>query len=343
MTDVSAWHEEESEVYRPGRWLVLSVGAFFLLAGGIGFLTIGAAVPPGPPFWVAKLCTGAFALLGGTVAASAMGSIISPARIHHASIDLLPSLPREPVLQEGSVVHARLTHELCEDAEGWQFRPASHLWRNDKGFLFAFGVPFLVLFSGLLTWILHDQLKFGGWVVSTACGTFLTAISGGFALLLLGTIMRAGYRRLSRLTIPHGGNDLELDLAEELAPDETDWVEGLRWVFLDAIKRHRLRMPRELIVAVQLCPWKYVVRSQGDRQTTWAAQGLLVLASPEEAVYHRLPILLTGDFVGAARLMRRLARTLHVPYLFCADAEGWKLEEMRAKNRPPLRSGGTQS
>ncbi len=68
----------------------------------------------------------------------------------------------------------------------------------------------------------------------------------------------------------------------------------------------------------------------------------MVLASSDRAEYRRLPILLTGDFAGAARLMQRLARTLQVPYLFCGDAAGWKMEETRAKNRPPLRSGGIQ-
>jgi hypothetical protein len=53
--------------------------------------------------------------------------------------------------------------------------------------------------------------------------------------------------------------------------------------------------------------------------------------------------LLTGDFVGAARLTQRLAQTLQVPYVFCADAVGWKTEETRAKNRPPLRAGGWQT
>jgi hypothetical protein len=41
----------------------------------------------------------------------------------------------------------------------------------------------------------------------------------------------------------------------------------------------------------------------------------------------------------AARLMRRLADVLSVPYLFHADAAGWQQEEARAKTRPPLSSG----
>jgi hypothetical protein len=343
MTDITAWHEVESEVYRPERWFVLSVGTLFLLAGAIAFLTIGGVGPPGLRFWVAMLFTGVFALMGGTLAASALGSFISPARVHHAALDVLPNVPKEPVLCEGSVVYGRLTHELSEDAQGWQFRPAGHLWRSVKGLLFGFGIPFLVLFSGLLTWIFHSQLKLGGWALSAACGIFVAAVCGGSAFLLLGMIMRTGYRRLSRLTIPGNGNDLELDSPEELSAEEADLTVALRWVFLGETNRHRLRIPRDLVVAVQLCPWKYVVGDRYSRLTTWAVQGLLVLASSEEAAYHRLPILLTSDFVGAARLMERFAHTLQVPYLFCADAKGWRVEKLRAKGRPPLRIGGSLS
>jgi hypothetical protein len=40
--------------------------------------------------------------------------------------------------------------------------------------------------------------------------------------------------------------------------------------------------------------------------------------------------------------MQRLAETLDVPYLFCADREGWEAEELRATQRPPLKVGGMQ-
>ena len=56
-----------------------------------------------------------------------------------------------------------------------------------------------------------------------------------------------------------------------------------------------------------------------------------------------MPLLLTNDFAGAARLMERVAATLGVPYLFSANADGWKAELQRAKVRPPLRAGGTIS
>jgi hypothetical protein len=169
----------------------------------------------------------------------------------------------------------------------------------------------------------------------------VTAVCGGTAFAALYFRLRASYRELSRLSIPRNGDDIELD-----SPEEPDWekaglAEGIEWIFLGGTKRHRSTIPRALVVAVQLCPWKIVIQGPRAKLCGWAVQGLLVLASPQEAAYHRVPLLLTLDFVGAARLMRRLANTLNVPYLFCADAEGWKAEEIRAKKRPPLEVGGS--
>ena len=195
-----------------------------------------------------------------------------------------------------------------------------------------------MLASGVLTWHFHSQLKVGDWFVSALLAICLTAVTGGLCVLLIGMMFRASYRRLCRLTIPQNGDDLELDAAEAPIREERELTDTLRWFFVGDIKRQRLSLPRQLVVAVQLCPWNQVVRS-----TNCAVQGLLVLGSSEQGVYHRLPLLLTSDFVGAARLMRILADVLHVPYLICADADGWKAEKARARNRPPLRSGGWQS
>ena len=125
-----------------GRWLALSVGTLFLLIGVFGFLTIGGVVPAGIPFWIVKLSTALFALFGGVILAWAIGSIISPAHVRHAAPDVLPNVPKEPVIREGSVVHGRLTHELWEDVHGWQFRPAEHLGETTRGFCLALEFPF---------------------------------------------------------------------------------------------------------------------------------------------------------------------------------------------------------
>jgi hypothetical protein len=286
---------------------------------------------------------GIFVLAGSIVLALAIRLISLPIKVRHAVFDVLPNVPTEPVICEGSIVHGRLTHELCETAQGWEFRPAGGVWRNDRRFLFGFGIPFLILFSGSLTWVFHSQLNLAGWAVSALYGIIVTAACGGSAFLLIYMIVRSGYRRLSKLAIPRNGNELELESAEVPKLENADLTEGLKWLFVGETKRQRLTIPRGQVVAVQLCPWKFVTAGAGARDTTWAVQGLLVLTFSEKTAYHRLPVLLTGDCVGAAQLMQRLAHILQVPYLFCADATGWRTEEIRAKSRPPLRSGGYQS
>lgn len=152
-------------------------------------------------------------------------------------------------------------------------------------------------------------------------------------------MLRAGFRRLSRLDIPCDRGDLELDLLQEPDAVRADLTEGLRWIFVGDTKRQRLTIPRDRVVAVQLCPWNFRT-SDG---TTSAVQGLLVLTPASDDRFHRLPLILTCDFARAARLMQQLAEALEVPLLFSADLAGWKAEAERAATRPPLRCGGSQS
>jgi hypothetical protein len=342
VPDIPPWPEIESQVPRPGRWLALAVGTLFLLAGAIAFWIVTRFIPAGTPLRIAELAAFIAILLGAAVFFWAIANIVAPAHVRHAPPDLLPNVPREPVILEGSVLHFRLTHELHEDTQGWHFRPASRLWRHDQVFLLGFGLPFAALFTGLTAWALYSQLHVASWPVAALCGAMATGICVGSVWLSLAVIMRASYRRLPRLSIPRNGETLELDAPQELSAKTTDLAAGLKWLFLGETKRYRLTIPRQSLVAVQLCPWKYKV-AMPRTKTTWAVQGLLVLASPDEAACPRLPILLTGDLVGAARLMQQLAHILHVPYLFSADAAGWKAEAQRAQQRPPQKVGGMQT
>ncbi|HVX59699.1 MAG TPA: hypothetical protein VHC19_03830 [Pirellulales bacterium] len=333
----------ESEVYQPARRLALVVGGCFLLLGVIGLASAGGMAPPGAPLWPLRFGAGAFALFGALPVLWSIRNLVAPIRVSHAPLDSLPGIPAEPVVQEGWVVHGRVTHELVESPEAWQFRPARNPWRNDKRFLLGFGIPFVTAFAGLLSWVIHDRGNQVGWPLSIIGGIAVTLVCGGSALALIGMLQRASYRRLCRLTIPAEGRELELDAPAIPGADEMDFAAGLQWAFLGETKRRRLTIPRELIAAVQLCPWKFAVAGSGGQSVTWAVQGLLVLSSSAEAGCYRLPILLTSDFVGAAWLMPRLAETLDVPYLFCAGREDWKAEEQRANQRPPLKVGGIQS
>lgn len=330
--------QAESIVHRPGSWLVLLVGAVFCVLGAGFFFTAGDQAPPGIERWIVSALCGTFMVAGGGLLIWVLVAHLSKVHVRHAADDALRRVPREPVLAEGSIVHGRLTHELVEVADGWQLRPCAKLWRNDKRFLLGFGIPFLIFGAGCMSFAFHNEPKIGSWPNAILVGTFLTAACGGTAFLLIAMLMRASYRRLGCVSITRGG-DLELDVPEEPDPKKTDLGSGMHWAFVGDARRYRLTISRDRLVAVQLCPWNYAV----GNVRTWGVQGLLVLEPTADGVYPRQPLLLTSDFVGAARLMERLAAVIEVPYLFGANAEGWQAEALRAKHRRPLRIGGTQS
>ena len=205
---------------------------------------------------------------------------------------------------------------------------------DDKGLLLGCGIPFMAIFAGVLTWVLHSQLKSGGWPVSAVLGTFATLVCGGPVLLILLFGLRSGYRQLPRLTIPRDGSGLELESPQGPDLEGADLTGGLKWVPLGDTKRQRLTIPPGLVAAVQLCPWKFVTMVSRVRDTAWAVQGLLVLASSEEAVYHRLPILLTGDFAGAARLMRDLLILCMFRTCSASMPKDGRLKRYATKNAP---------
>jgi hypothetical protein len=325
-------------VHQPTRWAVVFVGCVFLLVGVVGLLAAGSVAPAGFPYWAIICGAGVFALFGGVPLAWIARQIIAPVRLRHARLDVLPSVPYEPLVQEGAIVHGRLTHELIEDADGWQFCPRMGLRRADMIFLYGFGVPFSIVFAAIITWIVHHELQWAGWIGAAFLAITVTLVCGGSTFTLIGMLMRSGFRQLSSLRIPRDG-DVEFDSPKLPDFEKTDLATGLKWAFLGGTEREQLKIPRDLIAAVQLCPWKHATKGE----ITWAVQGLLVLTSKEEGVHHRLPLLLTNDLAGAAQLMQRLATRLGVPYLFCADAAGWRAEAQRAKVRPPLKVGGAMN
>jgi hypothetical protein len=255
----------------------------------------------------------------------------------HAERNLLPGVPNEPVLEEGTMVHRRLKHELIETERGWEFRPAERIWRNDQRFLIGFGVPFLIVFSGILTYSFHSGMK--NWLLAGLTAVLVTLLCGGTASGIMGLIMHSAFRRLAKLSIPKDSQNLELDVADPSVHHADNTIAGLNWSASKSRGRRQLAIPRDRIIAVQLCPWCYD-QSGGGEQTV---QGLLVLQSPGSKDYSRVPILLTSEFVSAAQIFRRLSDVLQVRYLFSADAAGWKAEVTRAKTRPPLKSGGSVS
>ena len=342
MKDPRVSLEVESEIYYPNCWLVFFAGLVFLLPGIAAFFVVQNKIMPGIALWIAEGGTALFILVGVAVCVWSLGRIITPGRVRHAAADALPKVPQEPLIHEGSVVIHGLTHKLVEDGKGWHFHPTKG-WLRSKVYLIGFGVPFLVGFAALLTWTFHAQLGVANWLVSGLCATCITILCGGTVLFIAGFLIQVGYRQLCRLDIPRRGDELTLYAIKGSQPEDDIVKEGTMWDTLRQNEETKHVISRESVVAVQLCPWKYALGdSYQGTSYTWAVQGLLILSKPEEDQYRRVPLLLCGDFRGAARLMRRLADVLLVPYLFGADTEGWQAECSRAKTRPPLRSGGIQ-
>ena len=105
------------------------------------------------------------------------------AHVRHAAPDVLPDVPNEPATLDRSIVGARLMLELSEDSASWQLRSSERLRRNDKIFLFGFGIPLSAVIAGLLSWGLHRQQFEGGWpgAILTGCG--ITLLCAGSVII----------------------------------------------------------------------------------------------------------------------------------------------------------------
>ena len=339
MPQTAHWLEVDSEVHPAGNWILLVLGTISLLLGGIGLFVSWYADRRGMPFWLSSIITGFVALIGACVFVKSLGAAFCRRRVRHAAPDVLPDVPNEPVTRDRSFVAVRLMHELIEDSAGWQLRPSERLRRNDKRILLGFGIPFLTVIAGLLSWAVHSQQFEAGWPGAILAGCGITLLCGGSVIIATVSVNRSQIRSLCRLTIPYGEGDLELEIPQQRDTQKKERGAGLQSANAGNETKDRLTIPRQQLLAVQLCPWKSVSAIFNERNTTWAVQGLLVVTSTEATPYLRLPILLTGDMPGAARLMQQLAAVLHVPYLFGADAAGCALEQQRARNRPPQTNG----
>jgi hypothetical protein len=317
----------ESEIYRPWRWVLPFLALAFCTASGIGMAVLALQPPPNLPTAVWPIVILVATLSVGLLAWS-LWDALTPASIQHSDLGCLPDISDEPVLREGSMVHGTLTHELVETAVGFEFRPNPKVWRRYQTFILGFGAVFLPTLAGFLSWVFHKEHFPNSWATSIILAAGATLAAGGSAFGIFYYLFQTAHMRLPRLVIPHGeGAEMVLTTPEERFPSSKSKPASKSWSV-------------EHLVAVQLCPWDFSFGSHSTSSSTLAVQGLLVLRAGPEAKFEREPILLTSDFVGAARLMKSLADALHVPYLFSGDAPGWEAEKIRAKTRPPLNAGG---
>ncbi len=335
------WAQAETTVRRPGRAAAVMISVTFLIVGS-GGLVWGESefADDGAEIWIPRALFGGFTLLGGLAFLAALRAVTSSVAVRHADASVLPDVSPEPVISEGWIVHRRLTHELTDTSQAWQLTPRQSLWNSNKRFLIGFGIPFSVLCVGVLSWIVHSQEIFPGWALSVLVAGVVTAVCAGSALVLIGFLMRAGYRRLCRLSIPSDRGELELHAPAALDLECQNPAQALGRLLRGPTQFSCRHIPRERVIAVQLCAWYYEINSSSGKTSALAVQGLLVLSSEEPTGYVRVPLLLTTAAADAAQLMQQLGQLLGVPFLFHADAAAWRAERQRSKARPLLRSGG---
>lgn len=336
MMEIPGRREITSEVRFPNRWVALLGGSVHLLIGAACAIpVILGSAPFGMPPWAGLALASAAALLGISSLGWWIRETRRPARIRHAAPEVLPDVDRCPEKIDVPFYYVVLTHEMVGDGRAWEFRPRRRLWLGIIWSLFGFGILALGGISGILALMLHHGPGLA-WPASILVAAIGSAPVIGFALLAIGILARSKHRYLCRLRIPRGEGDLEWDVAREPHLGKVTPASYLAWASRLGIERDLRTIPRDRVVAVQLCPPAFEGgRLDGYQLEDWMFQGLLVLARPAKGGYRRLPILLTSDLIGAARLMRQLADALEVPFLYNAnsDAGRWRTETFQIDNQ----------
>lgn len=334
--------ETDTRVHQPGLALALPVALLFILMGsavgglfehGLQTALVGRGPfvdnpPPPPAIWLVRTLAGSCLAVGIAVFLGGLWAAVAPRRVRHASAATLPEVSREPVVWEGLVVQWRVVQELQATPEGWELRPSRAFWRLHGWFLPVFGVTFCPAFAGLLSYLVRDQWHVPNWPLALLLGGTITALCGGPVFLIVAFHQRYIARRLGRLGAPHDG-ELQLELAT--AVPTTTVSELLNSELLNGdvasrptgkTKRQLLAIPRHRVVAVQVCPCKATLTGRSHRTCTRGLQGLLVLNTLRDG-YARVPLLVSMDCLGTARLMQALAERLNVPFLFAGDSAAW--------------------
>lgn len=319
----------ESKVHTPGSWIVWLGGGLFLAIGIYGVLYADRIAAEQVRF--VQRFFGAFAVLAILALLPAVWKALRPTYVRHAAADELPDVPREPLALDWTMGNQQVIYELIQGDDGWEYRRRPSLWHNENAFLWIVGLAGFATCTALVTWGIHDRVP--SLLVAAVISSFAVLFVGMPVLWLVLLVHRASSRLHVRLRIPTRG---DVEFKGPLLTDPSD--PSPRGSSPDPCSIQHLAIPTETIVAVQLCPWYDVRRGERD-DIRHAVQGLLVLSTDAQHVYRRLPLLLTQNHAGAARLMQRTADVLQVPYLFHADAPGWKAEVQRQQTKKSKKRG----
>jgi hypothetical protein len=321
--DHPAWPEKESPLTSSSEvktfWWSLAVfftGIFVLIL--MVLFQIYLYLPPAGPVAMILCCFVVF--VTSTLVFDHGSDALWPQSIRHAADGVLSDVPNEPLIQEGAYMHSKIRYELINNESNIIFRPIPGLAQSQKNagnwFLLVFSIIFLPVFSCGL----HLSPMQMPPLIAVTATVILMSLTIGPLLAMFYFTTNLFTSQFTTLIVPASGPFAELDVALPLSAPSFK------------TNRQTVSVPRDQIAALQLCPYSFPC---GDGRYD-GLQGLLVQKSPNSAGYQRYVLLNCSDKIACSKMMEQLAKYLRVPFLFGADAEGWKEEEKRVKNRPEL-------
>lgn len=251
--------------------------------------------------------------------------IYHPIYVQHASDQDLLEIPRDAILHGNEVLQSSLSLELVKLDNDWTIRPSPSILKRDLLFINAFGSFMFILSFGLILFVLKKEVGLG-WFISGVGAIAAPSLCLGTVLVGVKKSMLNDFQKPPVLVIPNDKQDIFLKFKDlniaSLSP----------FIVLSDAGFKEITLAKESIKAIQLCP-RFRAESEGPQRYV---QILLVFEDGDK--YHRVPLLLTGDFVAAIRLSEKLSNVLKVPFLYHADDNGWAEEIACSRQRPKPKS-----
>ncbi|SFJ68139.1 hypothetical protein [Planctomicrobium piriforme] len=311
-----SWPEVESKIEIPGAWLGVVVLTVFLAAGIALCIGLGRSSPAGFGRLVGMMLGLHFAVLAAIGLAGVVVFSVRNRAFRHASRDVLPEVPREPVLQKDQTTFSCITHHLEFTERGLRLSPKPHLFRKRIWLAYLWTTGFVVFVAMCLWWkIDFDALTKASLICITA---------------LLAYIFPGVFEAIHNKKAKERGTvdfDTQADLCR-VTNGNSETCFSL-----------------SAIVALQICCVHRVFGTSNEKTILPALELNLVWEnsqSPEMLAEkcQRTTVMNPGgahpEFI---RLAVNLANQLDVPLLNHATSEDWKLESKRSKTRAVEQSG----
>lgn len=317
------WPEIDSRLGQPDFWLFVAMACIFLLMGGalISLLVSPQAPQQTAGLYLVAAMAAAFIGLSLLMTTALCLAALANRPFRHATDDVLPEVPREPLLESGQVSFAALTHRLEQSASAVRLIPIPDLYRRTRLVAFLWINLIAVVTTAFIWWSPPPAVAFAP---STALLTVGVFSAGNLSAWLFSFLIDRAKQQLPALEADLNANQCRINTAHA----------ERSFVLSD-------------VIAVQLCSARRILNlNQAGLQYFSALELNLVWTgssppSPGGAVLQRATLVnLRGQGHRAVPLARELADALGVPLLNHATPEHWKVEGRRSKARMPECDGG---